>query len=201
MVIYGSRSTQIAHKQVISKCNNCDNNNLELFIFQRYAHVFWIPLFPIGKTAVSECGQCKQVLKQKEMPSSLKPIYSTLKSQSKAPLWTFAGLGLLMVLMVASSVNSDELDKRNAQWISAPQRGDVFEIKTEDNYYTLYKVDSVGGDIVFIRRNEYEYDKISGLNKLKAKGESGFTDELIPYEKKELKEMLEKGEIMNINRE
>jgi hypothetical protein len=163
--------------------------------------VFWIPLFPFTKTAVSECGNCKQVLKQSEMPSSLQPTYTTLKSQSKTPFWTFAGLGLLIVLIGTSFISSKNKDERNAQLILAPKSGDVFEIKTPDKQYTLYKVDKVEDNTVYIRMNNYEYNLPSGLRKLKEKGESAYNEELFPIEKSTLKEMLESGEILDIDRD
>jgi len=29
-------------------------------IFGRYAHIMWIPFFPVGKTQVAECTRCKR---------------------------------------------------------------------------------------------------------------------------------------------
>jgi hypothetical protein len=71
-----------------------------MHVFQRYAHIFWIPFFPIGKTGASQCGHCKQVLKEKEMPSSLKMAFDDVKSRTKTPYWTFAGVAIIVVLIV-----------------------------------------------------------------------------------------------------
>src|SRR5882672_1182143 len=156
MIIYGVRSTQLAKEIIADKCSGCGTqNSIELYVFQKYAHVFWIPLFPVGKTVVSQCDHCKQVLKQKEMPSSLLSTYESIKSQTKTPIWTFSGLAVIAILITIGVVNDQKNDQENAQLILAPKPGDIFEIKTRENQYTIYKVDEVQGDSVFIRINEY----------------------------------------------
>jgi hypothetical protein len=198
VVIYGSKATQLAKEIVTEKCPNCGTqNSIEMYVFQKYAHIFWIPLFPTGKTAVSECSHCKQVLKQKEMPASLKASYDNLKAQSKTPIWTFSGLALLAILISFGVYTDKQNDARNAKLILEPKSGDIFEIKTEDNNYTLYKVESVAGDSVLLAANNFETNKKSGLRDLK---EKGFSSELYSYHKNELKTMLESGEIMDIER-
>lgn len=201
MIVYGSKAKQLAKEIIIEKCPNCGKqNSTELYIFQRYAHVFWIPFFPMGKTAVSQCDHCKQVFKLKEMPSSVKSSYENLKLQTKTPIWTFSGLALVAILISIGVVSAQKNDEKNAKLILSPQSGDVFEVKTEDNQYTLFKVDNVKGDSIFLRVNEYETNKISGLNDLKRKGDKAYSEETFPVLKSELKEMLGKGEIIDIER-
>ena len=201
MIIYGSRSKQLTKEILTDKCPNCGSqNSTELYIFQKYAHVFWIPFFPMGKTAVSQCDHCKKVLKLKEMPAGYTSSYENFKSQLKTPIWTFTGLVLLVVLISAAVVSDRQKNELNAKLILTPQSGDVFEIKTKESQYTLYKVDNIQGDSVFVRVNEYEASKISGLRSLKEKGDSTYSQELFVYTKSELKMMLEKGEIIDIDK-
>lgn len=201
MIIYGTKSKELAKQVLTDKCPNCGRqNSIELYVFQKYAHVFWIPVFPMGKSAISQCDHCKQVLKEKQMPSTLLSSYTTLKGQSKTPVWTFAGLALIIVLVAFAFVSEKNKNEKNAKLILSPQSGDILEIKTEDLQYTLYKVDGLNGDSVLIRVNNYETNKVTGLNDLKKKGESAYSEDLFSIHKKELKEMLDKGEIMDIDR-
>jgi hypothetical protein len=82
----------------------------------------------------------------------------------------------------------------------APKSGDNLEIKTKENQYTVYKVDEVQGDSVFIRINEFETNKLSGLGELKAKGEKSYSEEVYSFSKTELKTMLAEGEIIDVER-
>lgn len=196
MIIYGSRNKQLAKEHITEKCPNCGTpNSIDMHVFQKYAHVFWIPFFPMGKTGASQCDHCKQVLQLKEMPSSLKTEYENLKSQTKTPIWTFAGLAFIAVIITVGVINDKVKDQENAKLILAPQAGDIFEIKNSNTEYTIYKVDEVKADSVFVLPSNYEVNKESGLKVLKSKDFS--TDR---YTKAELKEMLEKGNIINIDR-
>lgn len=201
MIIFGSKATLVATENLLDKCPNCGTErSVQLAVFQNYAHIFFIPLFPMGKTGATECAHCKQVLRKKEFPDQVRRSYTNLKSASKAPLWTFSGLGLLAIFIVFGGIMSKQKDEKNAAWILAPQEGDVYEIKLDYKQYTLYKVHEVVGDTVFVMPNEYETDKIKGLRAMKNKGDAGFVQEFFPLLKEDLKIMLESGELLDIDR-
>lgn len=198
MIIYGSQSKELAKETLIDKCENCGTQNgIEMHVFQKYAHVFWIPLFPIGRTGVSQCNHCKQVLKLKEMPASLKISCNNLKAQTKTPIWTFSGLALVAVLISIGVISDKKKDAKNAQLILTPQSGDIFHIKTKENQYTLYRIDQVQGDSVFVQVNNYETNKITGLAELNQKG---YSEEIFGLTKSDVKQMFDNGEIIDIDR-
>ena len=198
MIVYGTKTKERAKEHLIDKCPKCGTqNSIDIHVFQKYAHVFWIPFFPLGKTGVSECDHCKQVLKLKEMPASLRTAYDNVKVQTKTPVWTFSGLALVAALITFIIISDKKKAEKNAQLIVAPQTGDIFKIKTKDSQYTLYKVDHVKGDSVFVQVSNYETNKITGLNGLKKKD---YSVDVLGFSKTELKQMLEKGEITDIER-
>ena len=198
MIVYGTKSKELAKEILTEKCPNCGTqNSTDLHVFQKYAHVFWIPFFPMGKTGVSQCNHCKQVLKLKDMPSSMKTSYETLKAQTKTPVWTFSGLALVAVIIAIGVMADKKKDERNAGLILTPQGGDIFEIKTRGNQYTLYKVDQVQGDTVFVKVSNYETNKESALSDLKKKD---YSEGVLGFSKAELKQMLDNGDIVDIDR-
>jgi hypothetical protein len=91
--------------------------------------------------------------------------------------------------------------EETAKWIVAPQSGDIYEYKTEDNQYTLLMVNDIQGDSVYIRQNQYETNLKKGLRKLKAKGSVAYSTELYSFSKGELKAMFDKGVILDIDRD
>lgn len=201
MIIYGSRSVKLAVEQVSDSCPHCGTaNSIELYVFQKYAHVFWIPFFPIGKTAVSQCNHCKQILKKDEMPSSMISAYDRIKAKTRIPVWTFAGLALVGALILVGFVSNKQKDEKNAKLIQAPATGDVFEVRTKEGQYTLMKVAQVKGDSLFIQLHQYETNKLKGLADLKRKGESGYTEEVFVLLKEDVQAMLKEGEIMDVIR-
>ncbi|HUR11979.1 MAG TPA: hypothetical protein VM012_11445 [Flavitalea sp.] len=201
MIIYGSRSKQLVKETSIEKCAHCGNRNMDIYIFQKYAHIFWIPFFPFSKTGVSQCNNCKQVLKQNEMPASLqKETYDILKLKTATPVWMFSGLALLVLLITSMVIDSNKKNERNALLILAPQSGDVFEVRTKDNQYTLFKVDDVQGDTVLFFINDFQTNKSSGLRDIKEKGDNAYAKETYVMARQELKEMFDKGDIVDIDR-
>ncbi len=201
MIVYGTRSKLLAKELVTDKCPHCGTqNSTEIHVYQKWAHVFWIPFFPLGKVSASECAHCKQVLKEKEMTSSMQSILQDVKSRSKTPVWTFSGLALLAVLITWAVINDKKTDEKIAKLILAPQAGDIFEIKTPESQYTLYKVAGIQGDSVMIQQNNMETNKPSGLRKIKEQGDAGYSEELISVSKAELKSWFDKGEIIDVER-
>ncbi|GGA97126.1 zinc-ribbon domain-containing protein [Puia dinghuensis] len=107
MIIYGWKSIQLSREPVAESCPHCQNyNTLTVYVFQKYAHVFWIPFFPIGKTGASQCAHCKQVLKSKQMPPTLRLAYDNVATQAKTPYWTFVGVAILAVVIVIGMLAS-----------------------------------------------------------------------------------------------
>jgi hypothetical protein len=200
MIIYGSRASLISTEIVHEKCFNCNTQgSMFIALYQKYAHIFWIPLFPIGKSGVAQCAQCKQVQQKENLTGNLLSAYQTAKLNTKAPWWTFSGLAIIGVLVLSGFYQSKITESKNAELILAPQAGDIYEIK-KDNEYTLYKVNSVVKDTIYILPHQYVSNKISGLADLKMKGDTAYVQEPLPLLKASLKSKLETGEIINVNR-
>nr|MBI1229818.1 zinc-ribbon domain-containing protein [Cytophagales bacterium] len=201
MIVFGSKATELITEIIPSKCANCGTeHNMQMTVFQKYGHIFWIPFIPMGKTAVTQCSHCKQVLEKKEFTRDLRFSYDAIRSKTKIPIWTYSGLGLFAAFIVLGAISSNQRDERNTNFISEPQVGDVYEIKIEYKQYTLYKVGNISGDTVFVLAHQFETNKKSGLRELKRKGDAGFFEDLLPIHKAELKEMLDNGEIMEVER-
>jgi len=200
MIIYGYRSTHLATGLQTEKCENCSTmNSVQVSIFQRYAHVFWIPFFPLGKIGASECSHCKQVLASKKFPPATKAVYDDLKNQAKAPIWVWSGVGMVILIIAFGIFKAKQSEKQNRVYIKAPQAGDVYSVKTEDGKFTTYKVGIVRSDSVFIMVNAYEVDKRAGLDELRKKAE--YSKEVYGFHRDELAKMLESGEITNVDRD
>jgi hypothetical protein len=201
MIIFGTATKKLSSETVMEKCSNCGNQFcVDVIIYQKWFHVFWIPIIPNGKTGASQCSKCNQVLVPNQMPANIKMSYDHLLKQAKAPIWTYTGLGLIAGFIALIIISSMMTNAKNKKFVLAPQKGDIFEIKTKDNFYTLYKVAKVEGDSVFILFNNYETNKSSGLNDLKRKGNDAYSPVTFSLSKQEIKEMYDKGELLNIDR-
>jgi hypothetical protein len=199
MIIYGSKSKLLIQEALPDSCPHCGTkNSLTLSVFQKYAHVFWIPLFPMSKIGVSQCDHCKQVLEHKEMPSTLLSAYENLKAQTKTPLWAFSGLVLLAVIIVLAVIQSNKKADENLQFVTAPKVGDIYEVKVENGQYTIFKVNAVKSDSVYVQYSNFQVNKITGLHTLKS---DTYAPDIFGYSKQELRNMLDSGTIYGIDRE
>ncbi|MGX5820961.1 hypothetical protein ACWKWU_22375 [Chitinophaga lutea] len=198
MIIYGTRATKLIAELVPDKCPNCQTSmSLQMGVVQRYAHIFWIPSFPVGKTGASYCGHCKQSLTPKEMPPNLLATYNDLKSRTKTPVWTFVGLALFAGLVAYTVHATRESEAKDKLWVAAPVEGDVYSIKAGSSQYTLYKVAAIHGDTVSLVYSLYETNKMSGLLSLASRE---YDTELHDVTKADLMTMLKDGVIKDVDR-
>lgn len=199
MLIFGSAGKEIARGKTKVACTNCQQqNSINMYIVQRYIHIYWIPFCPaLNKEAISECTNCKEVLKKKQFPETYKNGYQDIKSNTKIPIWMFTGLGIVALIIVGLFITSIQNDSENVELLLSPQKGDIYEIKLADKKYTLYKVDKIEGNAVYMLENEYISDKEEGMKSLLGKP---FYKESYPIMKSDLEIMLKKGEIIDIER-
>jgi hypothetical protein len=198
MIIYGWKATSIGTDHPMDKCEHCGQQNcMEMHVFQKYAHVFWIPFFPIGKTGVSQCNHCKQVLKPNQMTGNTKLNYENLKQTAKSPFWVWSGAAVIAAFVLFSVSQGGRWAKEKAERVAHPKANDIFKIRLATGKYTIYKVDEVVGDTVYLLQNQYEADRSSGMRDLKNKP---YYDSADAFLQSEINEMFKKGEIIDVDR-
>jgi zinc-ribbon family len=203
MIISGNRATKTGHQSLFgTKCNSCGTkDSLEMYTFSRYFHIFWIPVFPYKKEAITQCNHCKQILNKKEFSSDLLSQYEEMKANIKKPYWQYIGAVLFAVLIISVIASIREDNKKDIAFLNAPEKGDIYQIRTTDGQYTLYKVSEVKTDSVYVLFNEFQTNKQSGLRQSTMNAASSFiTEDYLPIAKKDLLVMKEKGEIQGVNR-
>ena len=109
-MIYGTSAKNLGNFQVkdipCPYCEHIEPQNMS--IFGRYAHLVWIPFFPVGKVAVAECTRCKRTYDKSEFPAKLKAASDTLKKEVGTPKWFWAGL-MIMGASFLFNIVSDAL--------------------------------------------------------------------------------------------
>jgi hypothetical protein len=200
MIIYGRRSSTIKAAELTNeKCPSCQTQgSLIMGIYSRYAHIFWIPMFPIGKTGISQCQHCKQVLKLNEMPAELKYHYQTLKAQSNVPKWQFIGLIIIAFLVIMTIISTHVGKKNEAQYLATPQCGDIYKYKSDNGNYSTWKLTKITKDSLAVALNNYEITKITGIYKIDKP--ENYSDSSVWMSKTEVSKMYSEGKIFGINR-
>ncbi|WP_456438227.1 zinc-ribbon domain-containing protein [Psychroserpens sp.] len=202
MIFFGSRASRIKDGQINNvTCPNCENQtSMTYSIFGKYAHIYWIPAFPIGRENVVECNSCKRTFKLNELSEPIKQKFNREKEDAKTPIWYFSGIGIIAFLIALISYNSMQSDKENAIYIKEPAIGDVYSIKgSAFGYYSTMKVTEVTQDSVFTIISDYEVGKKSGVNEVD-KSEY-YTDQIEHLSKEQLISMYESETIYDIDRD
>lgn len=102
MIIYGSSSTHLKSDNLRKvTCPNCQTKDqMTASVFGRHVHIFWIPLFPVGKTGVFECQHCRKGFRKKELSEGGIREYNSFLEDVKTPIWKFSGLGIIALLII-----------------------------------------------------------------------------------------------------
>jgi hypothetical protein len=197
MIVYGQRSKLIKSELIHEPCPNCGKNfSVQMNVFQRYAHIFWIPFFPTGKTGVSQCSSCGQVVKYAHMSDALKAGYENVKRSAGTPVWMFSGLGLVAIIAAAVSINDSRKSSATSGYVLNPKAGDIVQIKL-DSVYTLLKLTSVDKDSIHFVTNQYQTTDDSQIDDL---SEKPYDTLVLAMAKTKLVDLNKKGDIINIDR-
>lgn len=199
MIIYGTRAKLLTSKSFDQvSCDYCQQNTTHYgSVFGKYFHVFWIPFFPIGKVAVSECQHCKRTLEINQTQNELRDNLQQLKSEAKAPIFHYSGLGVVAALAVMITIIGSQNSEEKKLFSQQPKAGDLYEIKSGEGY-SMFKVANVSSDSLYVYPNSYEVSKITGLHKINKP--ENFGKAVLVISKQEILHMLDKGDILDINR-
>ena len=175
MIIFGLRNKVLATESIPGTCPVCKENNcLQMTLYQQYVTLFFIPSFPTEKKEASVCTRCGAKLQLRYMSPAFTEIYNRLKSTTPRPLWLFTGCGIMVIGLIALLIDLKFNNDKIKQFIVRPQKNDIFEIRTKESNYTLYKVVKTGRDSAYFIANKYQISEASGIDQLYDKGEQGF---------------------------
>jgi hypothetical protein len=201
MVIYGIRARHKSAHRLPGPCSHCGTEgSVELNIFQRYAHVFWIPLFPVGRLAQTGCEHCKEVRSGKGLHAAEKLLYRDLAKDDRTPVWMFSGVLLVGILIPLAFWQSGRNDLAVRARLQAPMLGDVYQIKLDNSRYTIFKVVDVSSDSVGVLWSTSETNKLRGLTRLKAEGDAAYGDEEEAFSLADLQRMRDNDVIFAVDR-
>ncbi|ULC58921.1 zinc-ribbon domain-containing protein [Flaviramulus sp. BrNp1-15] len=186
MIFYGTNSSRLKDGQINNvTCPNCENQtSMTYSVFGKYAYIYWIPIFPLGKVNVLECNSCKRTFKLKELPEQIKHKFE-LEKHRGIPILHFSGLAIIVLAIAFFAYSGSKNKELDAKYIQAPAIGDVYSVLSDTNgQYTTMKVTGVTNDSVFVVYNDYEIDKRSAIYKIDKKEnytvyESGYTKQEI----------------------
>ena len=202
MIIYGTNGTLVRTAPLPGvACPFCTTaDTLKFSLYGRYAHIYWIPLFPYSRPAVVQCSHCQQAWDGKTLPAALQNPVRALKKQTRIPLWHWSGIALAGVALVWGLVASTQDARTNKAYLAAPRAGDIYTVHSleKTQQYSLLKVLSAHGNTVELVANEYTVDDSHPVNKINEPAR--YSQEPFSLTQFELQIMQNKGELTDVDR-
>lgn len=199
MIIFGTRSKVLSGSTATANCDYCSSTQtVRLSFVLRYFHIFWIPMFPLSKTGVSQCSHCKQTLYANQMPNALKLVYEEEKKKVKTP-WVYRFRLILIGLFFAFVIASIVFGGVNKKYLNQPMVNDIYEVKYGNRQYVLYKVIAVNGSDVVVVESVETGRKASDVSKIKKDGVYKTSE--ITFTKAQLEELVKERKLRDIERQ
>lgn len=201
MIIGGTGKIDIAIHAISNACPHCENEDcIEMVVQQKYASLYWIPLFPLPKTGYFVCSHCRYKREEKEFDKQFKLVLKNLIENTKTKWWTWTGTGIILLLVIAAFWRSDYKDKQDWLYIQNPKMEDVYDIEKNGGVYSTWIVDHVAGDTIFLMANRYETTRFLDLENLRNQGLEAYGDSVFFFSKSEILKMYENEEIIGVKR-
>jgi hypothetical protein len=201
MIIYGTNGKHYATETLAgTACPACHTpESVQVGLVSRYAHIYWIPLFPYQKIAVTQCLSCQASWEEKGLAPALAPAVRAAKQRSRAPYWTWAGLLLIAAVSLYGYLHSIRDAHTDEALLASPHVGDIYTVRADSSrQYSLLKVQQVGGNIVELVANEYETDNAAPINSLNEPAR--YSKEPFTLTFLDLQIMRRKGQITDVDR-
>jgi hypothetical protein len=198
MLIFGVGEKELLSKPINICCQNCKSENTsKIKVAVNYFDLFWIPIFPLNKKVRIICSACNFQNDLASLPEEFKDKADKLKNSIKNPKWLFAGT--FLIILAAMFFTFQGIRKAGIEeMINAPKAGDIYEIITVNNYYSLLAIVKVSGDSIFVCFHNYEYGNKAGLTELHKTKD--FDRQAYLYFKDELIYNFRDGLILNVIR-
>lgn len=175
-------------------CYPCKAFEREIHVYRPYFHFCFIPVFPIGGRQFEiRCRNCGDETRSET-------LVKKYEKSAKTPFYLYSALILSVGLAIFWFYWNRNNQKHKIEYIGNPMVGDVYTITEEKNTGTTYsflRLAEIRGDTVMAFHSNLEY---SGFVSSLAEDDYFVKDDTVIFKRKELREMLEKGEIYSVKR-
>jgi len=198
---YGTRSSHVKSEPLdYAVCPSCETEGeLIMSTYSRYAHVFWIPLFPMSKKVYASCNHCKTTLELPDMTPDLKSQCIKFRKAQKFPVWQFFGVAAICILIIFAIIEGNQNSRKQNFYLMNPQVNDVYVVKYEEDSFSTMKIVEIKGDSIFFADNEYAADNGSKVETID-EDENYNYEELLGFTANDLKDLKKDKIILLIKR-
>jgi len=192
---YGTKSTVIKNGVLRNiTCPHCDaNTGMNYSVFGKYVHLYWIPIFSVGKQKILECNSCKSTYELKNLPESIKEKFKKEQEQNpaKTPILHFTLLIIIGLIITYGFYSNFKSGYDSKEFSENPKVGDVYFETTISGKYSTSRVTKVTKDSVYVLLNNIEIGKKSDISIINI--DKNFTTNTDGYTRKEIMDFVKDG--------
>ena len=163
MIFYGTNSSTLKTGTLRNvTCPHCEKDaTMSYTIFGRYFYLYWIPIFPIGRTNIVECSYCKATYDLKDTDKAILTKFQQEQDRNptKNPIKLYSGLIIGAIITVGIIAFGMKASADSKDFAKNPKVGDVFYETTASGKFSTSKVTKIDKDSVYVLQNNIETDK------------------------------------------
>ena len=199
MILFGVGQKHLLTEPLNDKCPKCDSDNsLSMEVSVDCFDIFWIPFFPLAKRVFVKCSNCDFNKNLYFLNQHFKDKYKQLKPSISTPRYLYTGAVLALLLIVFLIFRGIAKDKKTKEFVYSPMVGDIYEVKSSNDRYSLNRIVEIIGDSVFVCFHKYETDRKYDLKDFDREG--GFDEDIYLYFKDELISLYLDGYVLSVER-
>ena len=198
LFLIGTRDSNVKNGVILNeKCPKCKSENeLHFSIYRKYTHITLIPLFPVGKSVFIKCNECENNFDYEDLTENAQLQLRNEKLESS--IWMFSGSAILALLLIFTINNYFDKKDETRLLIKNPVRGDIYNLKLSNGYYSNMRVDKVTKDSIYTTHNDFDaylpYE-VDDLDKAE-----NYSNRKVSYSKTTFLQLYESDKIIKIRR-
>lgn len=198
LFLVGTRDSNIKNGIISNeKCPKCNTQKtLHFSIYKRYAHITLIPLFPVGKCVYIKCNECAENFDYEDLSEIAQLQLRNEKLDNS--IWMFSGSITIAIFLIFTIHSYFEKKDEAGILIKNPTKGDVYNLKLKNGYYSNMRIDTVTTDSIYATLNDfnaYMPNEIDDLNK-----PENYSKRKVYYSRNDLIKLYQENEILKITK-
>jgi hypothetical protein len=161
MIIFGGRSKDLDMVYLEDGvCSVCGAHGATLTISQPYFHIYFIPMFPVGKRMQAKCSACSHIYGAADFTPELQADADAARRRTRSAPVVFAGLAVIVAVIIWVAVDKQVTSYNSKEYLASPLRDDliVLPVSPDPRFkYEIFRVDGVEHDSVFLSAGTMGY--------------------------------------------
>lgn len=149
-------------------CSACNGDAQTFIAYQKYAHIYWIPFFPLTKQVFLKCSACNHLVERKDMTPEEQEAIARPFSKARTPVWSFSFCAVLAAIVGGGIYIDQRNQNRTVAFHKDPKAGDLVVLLGQADPahpYMVARVNKIEGESLDLSFSNYAYTTLDGAKK------------------------------------